>query len=134
MLLLVGGVAADTIVLTNGRVIEADRAWYEGTQLRYEKDGGVYGLPRSLVKELIRYLIDNMYLDFQGDISLETVRGYLREDDSRVRMGNAAENLSRLRRITLNLLKLEQSNKRSIRAKRLLAAWDHDYLLKLLGA
>lgn len=44
--------AADTIVLTNGRVIEADRAWYEGTQIRYEKDGGVYGLPRSLVKQL----------------------------------------------------------------------------------
>ena len=40
---------ADTIVLTNGRVIEADRVWFEGTQLRYEKDGGVFGLPRSLV-------------------------------------------------------------------------------------
>ena len=51
-LLLAGGLAADTIVLTNGRVIEADRAWYEGAQLRYEKDGGVYGLPKSLVKEL----------------------------------------------------------------------------------
>jgi hypothetical protein len=35
------------------------------------------------VKELIRYLIDNMYLDFQGDISLESVRGFLREDESR---------------------------------------------------
>ena len=35
------------------------------------------------MKELIRYLVENMYLDFQGDISLETVRGYLREDDSR---------------------------------------------------
>ena len=35
------------------------------------------------MKELIRYLIDNMYLDFQGDISLETVRGFLRDDDSR---------------------------------------------------
>jgi hypothetical protein len=35
------------------------------------------------VKELIRYLIDNLYLDFQGDISLEKVRGFLREDDSR---------------------------------------------------
>jgi hypothetical protein len=35
------------------------------------------------VKELIRYLIENMYLDFQGEISLETVRGFLREDDSR---------------------------------------------------
>ena len=35
------------------------------------------------MKELIRYLMQNMYLDFQGDISLETVRGFLREDDSR---------------------------------------------------
>lgn len=43
---------ADTITLTNGRVIEADRTWYEGTQLRYEKDGGVYGVPRSLVKQV----------------------------------------------------------------------------------
>jgi hypothetical protein len=44
--------AADTIVLTNGRVIEADRAWIEGTEVRYQKDGGVYGLPRSLVQKL----------------------------------------------------------------------------------
>ena len=35
------------------------------------------------MKELIRYLIQNMYLDFQGDISLETVRNLLREDESR---------------------------------------------------
>jgi hypothetical protein len=35
------------------------------------------------VKELIRYLLDNMYLDFQGDVSMETVRNFLREDDSR---------------------------------------------------
>lgn len=35
------------------------------------------------MKELIRYLMQNMYLDFQGDISLETVRGFLRDDDSR---------------------------------------------------
>jgi tetratricopeptide (TPR) repeat protein len=46
--------AADTITLTNGRVIEADRAWYEGEQLRYQKGGGVYGLPRSLVKSLVQ--------------------------------------------------------------------------------
>jgi hypothetical protein len=35
------------------------------------------------VKELIRYLMDNLYLDFQGEISLDTVRQYLRGDDSR---------------------------------------------------
>lgn len=35
------------------------------------------------MKELVRYLIENMYLDFQGDISVERVREFLREDDSR---------------------------------------------------
>jgi hypothetical protein len=43
---------ADRIILTNGRVIDADRTWYDGTQLRYEKNGGAYGLPRSLVKSV----------------------------------------------------------------------------------
>ena len=44
--------AADTITLTNGRVIEAERSWYEGSELRYEKDGGIYGLPRSMVQKV----------------------------------------------------------------------------------
>ena len=35
------------------------------------------------MKELIRYLLDNMYIDFQGEITLETVRNLLREDDGR---------------------------------------------------
>jgi hypothetical protein len=35
------------------------------------------------VKELVRYLLDNLYLDFQGEITLETVRQFLRGDDSR---------------------------------------------------
>lgn len=44
--------AGDTIVLTNGRVIQADRTWFEGAQLYYEKAGAVFGLPRSLVKSV----------------------------------------------------------------------------------
>lgn len=35
------------------------------------------------MKELIKYLLDNLYLDFQGEISLDTVRAFLREDDGR---------------------------------------------------
>ena len=35
------------------------------------------------MKELIKYLLDNMYIDFQGEITLETVRNLLREDDGR---------------------------------------------------
>ena len=54
------------------------------------------------------------------------------EDQSRVRMGYAAENLSRLRRIALNMLQRETSGNRSIRLKRLKAGWDHDYLLQIL--
>src|SRR5262249_55869524 len=38
---------------------------------------------RPGVKELVRYLMENMYLDFQGEISLDTVRQFLRGDDSR---------------------------------------------------
>ena len=35
------------------------------------------------MKDLVAYLIDNMYLDFQGEISLDQVRQFLRNDESR---------------------------------------------------
>ena len=35
------------------------------------------------MKELVRYLFENLYFDFQGDISVDKVRDFLREDDSR---------------------------------------------------
>ena len=52
LLLLAVSSAADTITLTNGRVIQAERTWYQGDQLLYEKDGGTFGLPKSLVQKL----------------------------------------------------------------------------------
>jgi len=57
-----------------------------------------------------------------------------REDDCRVRKENGAQNFAVLRHIALNLLRGEQTAKCSIRAKRLRAGWDHDYLLKVLTA
>ncbi len=35
------------------------------------------------MNELVRYLLENMYLDFQASISLEQVRAMLRDDGSR---------------------------------------------------
>lgn len=55
------------------------------------------------------------------------------EDLSRKRAGHAAQNFSLLNRIALNLLKQDKSSKRGIKGKRLKAAWNHPYLLKLLG-
>ena len=54
------------------------------------------------------------------------------EDDRRIRKDHAAENYTRLSRIALNLLKADKSVKASIRAKRKLGGWDHDFLLHLL--
>ncbi len=56
-----------------------------------------------------------------------------REDDCRVRQGNASENFAVVRHIALNLLKKERSFKGGLRAKRLKAGWDQDYLIKILG-
>ena len=35
------------------------------------------------MKELARYLFENLYFDFQGDITMEKMREFLREDDSK---------------------------------------------------
>ena len=35
------------------------------------------------MKRLIGYLLEHMILDFQGDLTLDMVRDYLRDDDSR---------------------------------------------------
>lgn len=56
-----------------------------------------------------------------------------REDDSRVRVGHASENLALVRKMTHNLLQQETSLKRGIKTKRLAAALDDSYLLKVLG-
>ena len=57
----------------------------------------------------------------------------LNEDHSRVRKDQAPENLAVLRHIALNLLKQEKTAKGGARAKQLQAAWDQDYLLKVLA-
>ncbi len=55
------------------------------------------------------------------------------EDQCRVRQGHGDENLARLRRLSLNLLKRERSAKVGIAGKRRKAGWDNRYLLKVLA-
>jgi hypothetical protein len=57
-----------------------------------------------------------------------------REDDSRVRKDHGPENFAVLRRFALTLLKRERTHRHGLQAKRLKAAWDTDYLLRVLEA
>lgn len=54
-----------------------------------------------------------------------------REDHCRIRKGNADDNCSILRRITLMLLENEKTAKLGLKNKRLSAGSDEDYLLKV---
>lgn len=55
-----------------------------------------------------------------------------REDDSRKRIGNSAQNFSILLKIALNLLKNEKTAKQGVKGKRFKAALDNQYLKKVL--
>jgi predicted transposase YbfD/YdcC len=55
-----------------------------------------------------------------------------REDDSRVRHRVAARNLALLRKIALNLIAGDRSGQTSLRGRRKKAAWNDDYMLRII--
>jgi predicted transposase YbfD/YdcC len=54
------------------------------------------------------------------------------EDQSRIRLRHAAENMATIRKIALNTIKKNTTHKVSARAKRKLAGWENDFLKDLL--
>jgi hypothetical protein len=74
-------------------------------------------------KELQVFLVQSLIQ------SLDVVFG---EDQARMRIGNAAENFSILRRIALNPFRQDKSTKAGVKTRRLLAASDDAYRLNLL--
>ena len=55
------------------------------------------------------------------------------EDKSRMRKDKAAENFAIIRKMSLNLLRLDKSKKIGVKGKRLTCAWDDEYLMQILS-
>lgn len=56
------------------------------------------------------------------------------EDQSRIRIGHAAENMAVVRKMALNAIRKCQSGKGGIKTKRLHAGWNNSYLEEVLAA
>ena len=148
----------ETVEKGHGR-IEKRRCWTisEPDYLHYLNEGGQWHNLTSIgMVEAERWVADDTSIETRWYISslagdaaalLAATRGHwgienslhwvldrsFREDESRVRSGNAAENLAVIRHMALNLLKQEPTSNASIRAKRKRAGWDHDYLLAVVS-
>ena len=55
------------------------------------------------------------------------------EDKSKKSTGNAPQNFSLINKMALGLLKKDKQTKASIKRKRLKAAWDKNYMIKILN-
>ena len=55
-----------------------------------------------------------------------------REDESRMRVGNSTQNFALIRKLAGNLLRHEKTAQGGIKAKRLQAGWNDEYLIKVL--
>lgn len=146
-----------TLEKGHGR-IERRRCWVisDPTQVLYAQSLTFWAGLRSLIKivaerrvgetvtEETRYYISS--LAGHAPQALQAVRSHwsienelhwsldvtFGEDASRVRKDHAPENLATLRRLVLSLLKQEHSAKCGLKGKRLIAAWNEAYLLKVL--
>ena len=84
----------------------------------------------SNAKDFNRYIRQHWGVENSLHYTLDVT---FNEDQQRKRDKNAAQNFSIIQKVALNLLKNEKSKKISLKAKRLKAAWDNDFLLKVLG-
>lgn len=84
--------------------------------------------PAEMIGQIIRdhWAVENG-LHWTLDVSFN-------EDKCQVRTDHAPENLSRIRRMAVTLLKNEKTAKMGVKSKRKKAGYDHNYLLKVLGA
>lgn len=109
-------------------MVESERTIGDDTSVEHRYYLTSHTANAALLAELIRghWGIENK-LHWVLDMAFD-------EDRCRIRRGNAPDNFALLRKIALNLLKLEKTSKRGLEAKRKRAACGQGYLIKVLQA
>ena len=102
---------------------------YVGEHTSTERRYFISDLDGRDAKAMLAYVRGHWGIENQVHWSLDMT---FREDTLRNRIGNSAENFSRIRRLALNLLRRDKSCKVGAKGKRLRAAIQTDYLLKVL--
>lgn len=100
-----------------------------GEQKSVEQSFFIYSQKGATAEQLLKYKRSHWGIENTLHWTLDV---NFREDESRVREGNGAENLNVLRHLALNLVKKENSVKGSIRTKLKRCGLDPNYLLKVL--
>ena len=130
-------------VITELKWIEEPEVW-KGLKSIVKLDSQRHDLNKGETQRETRYYISSLQQDpalinkaIRSHWAIENKVHWIldvafREDDSRIRQGNAAQNFSVIRRIALNLLKNYGSPKIGIQNKRLKLAWNPDKLLDVL--
>jgi predicted transposase YbfD/YdcC len=95
------------------------------TETRYYITSTKHGVAQRLAEQVRAHWSIENSLHWVLDVAFN-------EDQSRVRIGNAAENFTIIRHLCLNILKNDKTNKRGIKSKRKRAGWDNLYLAHLL--
>ncbi len=112
-----------------GCVVQVRRTYQDGIEQKCEDRFFI-----SSLKGQAKQLLGAVRSHWRVENSLHWVLDIaFREDDCRVRKDQGPQNFAVLRHIALNLLKAEKTSKRSIKSKRLQAAWKIDYREKVLA-
>ncbi len=101
-----------------------------GKEPTFSRNYFIYSMEDATVADLLRTKRAHWSIENNLHWTLDVT---FKEDDSRARTDNAAENLNILRKQALQLMKQETSIKGSMRSKRLRCAWDLFYALKVIG-
>ena len=119
---------SDILVITICAVIcGAERTVGDDTSI--ERRYYISDLDGQDAKAMLGYVRGHWGIENKLHWSLDVT---FREDGLRQRKGHSAENLSRIRRLALNLLRQDKSVKVGAKAKRLKACLEEEYLLQIL--